>query len=79
MATKTIDKQELQLRILRNIANGSRTARELKAAMRKDVRVHVQQLIKSGSVRKATPADAGKDVGDFILTRKGAGQLRFAS
>ncbi len=60
------------LKILRVIADGSRTLAKIKTKMRKDQSAKVKALVKAGSVRK----DA--ESGDYILTRKGAGQLRFA-
>lgn len=82
MSTKTkkvAPEDQLTLRILKNIASGSRTAKSLKTALRKDVRRQIASLMDGGSIRKATADDYGKEPGDFILTRKGAGQLRFAS
>lgn len=59
------------IRILRAISGGARTSADLKKAMRRDVRKDVNLLRKDGSVDQIN--------GEFILTRRGAGRLRFAS
>jgi len=62
----------MDLRILRKIADGARTNKQLKTQLRKDPRVRVAALVKEGSVRK-------DEEGKLILTRKGAGRLRFVA
>ena len=63
--------QKNDIRILRAISGGARTSADLKKAMRRDVRKDVNLLRKDGSVDQID--------GEFILTRRGAGRLRFAS
>ncbi len=63
--------EAVELKVLRLIADGARTPAALKTKMRKDVRKVVQLLRNTDSIR--TEGD------QLILTRKGAGRLRFAS
>lgn len=64
-------KNDPNIRVLRAIAGGARSLAELKKALRKDARAAVSALRKDGSV------DDVEDVG-LVLTRRGAGRLRFA-
>lgn len=67
----TATKSDPDIRVLRAIANGARSLAELKKALRKDVRASVSALRKDGSLA----ADDDK----LVLTKRGAGRLRFAS
>ena len=66
----TDQKERSDLKLLRAIADGFRTAAELKRKMRKDVRARITVLTRNGSIEKG----AGNRL---ILTKKGAGRLRF--
>jgi len=62
---------ELEIRILRAVADGYRTTIALKRILRKDVRTQVKRL-EGDSLR----VDAQRGL---ILNKRGAGRLRFAS
>lgn len=67
----TMTKPDPNIKILRAIAAGSRLPAELKRVMRKDVRAQLNALRKDGSVEQID--------GAYVLTKRGAGRLRFAS
>jgi hypothetical protein len=71
-APKSDAKQDaLDIRILRAVAQGKRTPKELKTAMRKDVSARVRALVTDNSLERQD--------GSLMLTKRGAGRLRFAS
>jgi ribosomal protein S19E (S16A) len=67
-----IEKKKLrtEIKVLELVAAGSRTPALLKKALRKDARAVVKLLEKDGSLEKSAE-------GDLILTKRGAGRLRF--
>lgn len=67
----TTMKTDPNIKILRAIAGGARLVAELKAVLRKDVRKQLIALRKDGSVEQID--------GAYVLTKRGAGRLRFAS
>lgn len=69
--TATKMKPDFQIRVLRAISKGARSLSDLKKALKKDVRSVVNQLTDDKSV---FASDEG-----LILTKRGAGRLRFAS
>ncbi len=70
-ATKTAKNEKLELRILRLVANGARTPSDLKKKMRKDVKTRITALKRDESLESQD--------GKLLLTKRGAGRLRFAS
>ena len=70
-ATKMKPDEKQNLRILRFVADGYRTNSDLKKKMKRDVRSCVNALKKDNSLEVIE--------GELVLTKRGAGRLRFAN
>jgi len=70
MNAKDKSKLKNEIKVLEAIADGHRTAGALKKVTRKDQRATLTALVKDGSVEK-------NDANDYVLTKRGAGRLRF--
>lgn len=64
-------KPDASMKILRAVADGSRTASDLKKVLRRDCASEVAALVKDGSLEKVE--------NELQLTKRGAGRLRMAS
>lgn len=69
--TKAKAKPDADMKILRAVADGSRTTADLKKLLRRDVQSEVAALVKDGSLEKIE--------NELQLTKRGAGRLRMAS
>ena len=62
---------KVELRALRAISEGARSSSELKKVLRRNVRSVLDRLVKDGSVINMN--------GKLILSKRGAGRLRFVA